>query len=69
MLHVLAIGVDKFGDKAGGLKLDYAVDDAHDFANAIMNSQKAPGKPSLYGDVTLEYLHDEGANRMAIQRE
>ena len=33
VLHVLAIGVDKFGDKAGGLHLDYAAEDAHDVAS------------------------------------
>ena len=40
VLHVLAIGVDKFGDKAGGLHLDYAAEDAHDVATALLDSQK-----------------------------
>ena len=45
VLHVLAIGVDKFGDKAGGLHLDYAAEDAHDVATALLESQKgSPGK-------------------------
>jgi hypothetical protein len=45
VLHVLAIGIDTFGDKAGGLHLDYAAQDAHDVATALLDSQKgAPGK-------------------------
>ena len=45
VLHVLAIGVDKFGDKAGDLHLDYAAEDAHDVATALEESQKlGPGK-------------------------
>ena len=47
VLHVLAIGVDNFGDKAGGLHLDYAAEDAHDVATALVESQKlGPGKAS-----------------------
>jgi hypothetical protein len=67
VLHVLTIGVDKFGDKAGGLRLDYAADDARDVANALRESQKlAPGKPSLYADVKVESLIDEQADNNAI---
>ena len=47
VLHVLAIGIDHFGSKAGGLHLDYAVDDARDIANALLAGQRsAPGKAS-----------------------
>jgi hypothetical protein len=42
VLHVLAVGVDKFGDKAGGLHLDYAAEDAHDVADALLQSQNSP---------------------------
>ena len=35
VLHVLAVGIDNFGDKAGGLHLDYAAEDAHDVASAL----------------------------------
>jgi hypothetical protein len=67
VLHVLAIGINHFGDKAGGLHLDYAVDDAHDVATALLTSQKiAPGKASLYADVKLQYLPDDKAGRTAI---
>ena len=67
VLHVLAIGIDHFGDKAGGLHLDYAVDDARDVANALLTSQEiAPGKVSLYADVSLQYLLDDKAARTGI---
>ncbi len=67
VLHVLAIGVDTFGDKAGGLHLDYAAEDAHDVANALLESQKgAPGKPSLYADVSVQYLPNDRAGHTAI---
>jgi WD40 repeat protein len=67
VLHVLAIGINKFGGNAGGLHLDYAVEDAHDVANAILESQKgSPDKASLYADVRLSYLPNEKANKTAI---
>ena len=67
VLHVLAIGVDNFGDKAGGLHLDYAAEDAHDVATALLESQKgAPGKASLYADVSLTYLPNDKADSAAI---
>jgi WD40 repeat protein len=66
-LHVLAIGVDKFGDKAGGLHLDYAAEDAHDVASALLESQKGgPRKASLYADVKVTYLPNEKADSAAI---
>ena len=66
-LHVLAIGVNKFGDKAGGLSLTYAAEDARDVADALGDSQKiAQGKASLYGDVTTNSLLDEEASRILI---
>ena len=67
MLHVLAIGVDQFGDKAGGLKLNYAAEDAHDFAGALLESQKgAAGKASLYAQVSSIYLPNDKADGTAI---
>ena len=67
VLHVLTIGVDKFGDKADGLSLKHAADDARDVANALRESQKlAPGKPSLYADVKVESLIDEQADNNSI---
>jgi uncharacterized caspase-like protein len=67
VLHVLAIGVDKFGEKAGDLHLDYAAEDAHDVATALFESQKlAPGKRSLYADVQVTYLPNEKADGASI---
>jgi WD40 repeat protein len=67
VLHVLAIGVDTFGDKAGGLHLNYAAEDAHDVANALLESQKGgPGKASLYADVSSIYLPNDKADSAAI---
>ena len=68
VLHVLAVGIDNFGDKAGGLHLDYAAEDAHDVASALRDSQKmAPGKPGLYADVKVTYLKNDEANNTAIR--
>ena len=67
VLHVLAIGVDKFGDKADDLHLDYAAEDAHDVAAELRDSQKGgPGKASLYADVDLLYLPNEKADGAAV---
>jgi WD40 repeat protein len=68
VLHILAIGINTFGDKAGGLHLDYAAEDAHDVANALLESQKGSrGKTSLYADVSLTYLPNDKASKTAIQ--
>jgi WD40 repeat protein len=68
VLHVLAIGVDTFGDKAVGLHLDYAAADARDVATALLESQKgSPGKTSLYADVTVTYLPNDKASKTAIE--
>jgi hypothetical protein len=68
MLHILAIGVDTFGDKAGGLHLDFAAEDAHDVASALFESQKgSPGKTSLYADVSSTYLPNDKASKTAIE--
>jgi hypothetical protein len=65
VLHVLAIGVDKFGDKAGDLHLDYAAEDAHDVATALLESQT--GKASLYADVKIQYRPNDQADNTAIR--
>jgi uncharacterized caspase-like protein len=67
VLHVLAIGVDKFGDKAGSLHLDYAAEDARAIAETLLESQKiASGKASLYGAIDREYLPNEQASHAGI---
>ena len=68
VLHVLAIGIDKFGNKAGGLHLDYAAEDAHDVATALLESQKgSPSKTSLYADVRATYLPNDKASKTAFK--
>jgi uncharacterized caspase-like protein len=68
VLRVLAIGVNNFGKDAGSLHLDYAAEDAHDVASALLDSQKpGPGKASLYADVDVQYLPNEKANKTAIK--
>ena len=42
VLHVLAVGIDHFGDKAGALKLDYAVD-----AQRMQRSMSSNSPPSI----------------------
>ena len=67
VLHVLAIGLDTFGKKAGSLQLSYAAEDARDVANALLMSQKiAVGKATLYGSVSIEYLANEKADGLSI---
>jgi WD40 repeat protein len=67
VLHVLAIGVDKFGDKAGDLHLDYAAEDAHDVVAKLLESQTgSPGKVSLYADVRPNYLLNDKADSASI---
>jgi WD40 repeat protein len=66
VLHVLAVGIDRFGDKAGALHLDYAVDDAHDVASVLLGQKSTPEKPSLYVDVKPILLRDQTAGRKAI---
>jgi hypothetical protein len=68
VLHVLAVGINNFGDKAAGLHLDYAVEDARAVASALRDSQKmAPGKPGLYADVKVTYLPNDQASNTAIR--
>jgi hypothetical protein len=43
LLHVLAVGIDHFGEKAGGLRLDYAVEDAHDVATDLLRGSRSRG--------------------------
>jgi uncharacterized caspase-like protein len=49
------------------LHLDYAAEDAHDVASMLLESQKyAPGKASLYADVSVQYLLNGQATQTAI---
>ena len=61
-LHVLAIGVSDYGDKATNLQLKFAHRDAHDVASALVNTQEG----GLYAAVKLSLLHDGTANKTGI---
>ena len=65
-LRVLAIGINYFGDHARGLHLDYAVDDARDFGNALLRQTSTADRPTLYADVKLTVLQNDKANRVSI---
>jgi uncharacterized caspase-like protein len=61
-LHVLAIGVSNYGDKARNLTLNFAGRDAHDVANALLNTQEG----GLYAQVMPTPLLDDMASRVGI---
>jgi WD40 repeat protein len=61
-LHVLAIGVSDYGDKAKDLRLKFADRDAQDLASALVNTQ-ANG---LYAEVKPIFLHDATADKAYI---
>ena len=67
-LHILAIGISDYGDKATSLRLKFAAKDANDVASALFATQGSEfnKKGGLYADVKLQYLHDGGADRVAI---
>jgi hypothetical protein len=61
-LHVLAIGVSDYGDKARSLRLKFAHRDAQDVASALVNTQEG----GLYATVKPILLHDETASKERI---
>jgi uncharacterized caspase-like protein len=66
-LHVLAIGVSEYGDKATQLRLKFAAKDASDVASAIATQgSEFNKKGGLYTEVLTQYLHDEEADRAGI---
>jgi outer membrane protein assembly factor BamB len=69
-LHILAIGISDYGDKATSLRLKFAAKDANDVASALLATQGSEfnKKGGLYADVKTQYLHDGGADRAAIFR-
>lgn len=60
-LHVLAVGIDDYGDKAAQLKLKYAGSDARDVMSALDGEQGTP-----YGKVLPQLLRDRDATREGI---
>jgi outer membrane protein assembly factor BamB len=67
-LHILAIGISDYGDKATSLRLKFAAKDANDVASALLATQGSEFKGGLYADVKLQYLHDGEADRAAVFR-
>jgi len=67
-LHVLTIGVSKYGDKAKHLRLKYAHKDARDVASALVNTQGSVfnKEGGLYAEVLPIYLHDDTADKVGI---
>jgi dipeptidyl aminopeptidase/acylaminoacyl peptidase len=69
-LHILAIGISDYGDKATSLRLKFAAKDANDVASALLATQGSEfnKKGGLYADVKTQYLHDGEADRAGIFR-
>jgi WD40 repeat protein len=65
-LHVLAIGISKYGDKAKDLKLNFADKDAHDIASSLLDTQGGPYGGLLYAEVKPIYLPDDLAGKNQI---
>ena len=62
-LHVLAIGVSDYGAAAQQLRLNYADQDAHDVASALLGTQTG-----LYARVEPQLLRNQEASRGGILR-
>ena len=69
-LHILAIGISDYGDKATSLRLKFAAKDANDVASALLATQGSEfnKRGGLYADVKTQYLHDKEADKAAILR-
>ena len=67
-LHVLAIGINEYGDKATELRLKFAAKDANDIASALLATQGSEFNKlgGLYAQVLIQYLHDSDADRAGI---
>jgi Caspase domain len=67
-LHVLAIGISDYGDKAEFLRLKFADKDAKDVADALFKTQRSEYNKlgGLYAEVLAQYLHDSTADRAGI---
>src|SRR5207248_1955469 len=68
-LHVLAIGISEYGDKAPkDLRLQFASKDANDVASALLATQAGEFNKmgGLYADVKPQYLSDDKADRAGI---
>jgi WD40 repeat protein len=67
-LHVLAIGINEYGDNATDLRLKFAAKDANDVASALLATQGSEfnKKGGLYAEVRPQYLYDKFADKAGI---
>ena len=67
-LHVLAIGIREYGDKAEALRLKFADKDAEDVANALLDTQGGQSNKlgGLYAQIVPQYLPNDQATRENI---
>jgi uncharacterized caspase-like protein len=66
-LHVLAIGISNYGEKAKHLHLDFASKDARDVATALLAQRSEVNRlGSLYAEVLPIFHYDEQANKAQI---
>jgi WD40 repeat protein len=69
-LHVLAIGVSDYGDKAAGLRLKFAAKDAADVVASLFGTQVGPfnSMGGLFAGIWPQLLRDAEADRAGIFR-
>jgi WD40 repeat protein len=67
-LHVLSIDISDYGEKAKGLRLQFASKDANDVASALLATQGGEFNKmgGLYADVKPQYLSDDKADKAGI---
>ena len=67
-LHVLAIGIKEYGNKAEALRLKFADKDTEDVANALLNTQGGQSNKlgGLYAEIVPQYLPNDQATRENI---
>ena len=68
VLHILAVGINHYGDKAGALGLEFAAQDAHDVAAKLSERESSVSnkKSGLYAAALPLYLYDDGASKSKI---
>src|SRR5262249_51784097 len=66
-LHVLTIGITKYGANAENFNLKYANRDAHDLVDTLLRTQSGgPYGGGMYADVKPTYMPDGIAKKRAI---
>jgi Caspase domain/WD domain, G-beta repeat len=69
-LHVLAVGISNYGDKAANLRLNFAADDAAGVVASLFNTQVGPfnSMGGLFVQIWPQLLRDAEADRAGIFR-